>query len=436
MNTDFIPPRRSAALIAFIDAIYRIGIKIREHVQEIVVPPEDWERLVALKNRPALILCNHPSITEPTIVYGISRRLREEWYYMSSLELFAGWAGWVLNNLNAFSVRRGSADRESLKMAQKVLTTRGGKLVILPEAEPYGRNDRLIPFNPGALQIAFWAMGRPRREEDDKEDETAKAATSQSFPIVPMVIRYQYVGDPRPILKAGFDNYDRAIGEESAQNRNLPLEERARRGGQTMLARLEQEYALMPGVSLDDDTRIRRLFGQIETRICATLNIATPTTSNAVERQRALYNAIWEFRDTFKETCDKNIYDKKRDERRQAMAVCLTADVRVYENLATLDSDTMQNFPTLERIGEMLTRMEKEVWRGFNSDGKTFPMRAAHVRVAPGIEMAEWSARYKENRRRTVAALTQHVEETMAAMLRETDALATPTGAETRPAPM
>lgn len=69
-----------------------------------------------------------------------------------------GIVGEVIKRVGAFSVLSGSADRDAIKMARKVLSEPEGKLVLYPEGMRSGENDNLVPFMPGMAQLAFWGL--------------------------------------------------------------------------------------------------------------------------------------------------------------------------------------------------------------------------------------------------------------------------------------
>jgi len=99
---------------------------------------------------PVIVVANHSSYIDPIIVGLANRR---EIHYMAKAELFAiPILGWLIRRLNAFPVRRETADRTAIRTALDLVA--GGQVVLLfPEGTRY-RLDGLGPIQPGAGVIA------------------------------------------------------------------------------------------------------------------------------------------------------------------------------------------------------------------------------------------------------------------------------------------
>src|SRR3954468_2818514 len=77
-----------------------------------------------------ILASNHRSFLDPFVV-GIC--LNRPVYFVAKKELFdRRLAGWFLNCLGAFPIKRGEADEESVETAKQILN-RGNALVIFPE---------------------------------------------------------------------------------------------------------------------------------------------------------------------------------------------------------------------------------------------------------------------------------------------------------------
>jgi 1-acyl-sn-glycerol-3-phosphate acyltransferase len=100
---------------------------------------------------PVLVVANHVSTLDPPIV-GVA--LRRQARYMAKQELMdTPVLGWFLRSVGVFPVRRGEADRRSIRVALDALE-RGGLLVMFPEGtrSPDGR---LQAPEPGAALLAL-----------------------------------------------------------------------------------------------------------------------------------------------------------------------------------------------------------------------------------------------------------------------------------------
>ncbi len=100
---------------------------------------------------PVLVVSNHVSALDPPMV-GVA--LRRQSRYMAKQELMdTPVLGFFLRTIGVFPVRRGEADRRSIRMALEALE-RGGVLVMFPEGtrSPDGR---LQTAEPGAAMLAL-----------------------------------------------------------------------------------------------------------------------------------------------------------------------------------------------------------------------------------------------------------------------------------------
>jgi glycerol-3-phosphate dehydrogenase (NAD(P)+) len=136
-----------AVLQPFFHLYFRLSRLGREHVPE---------------SGPVIFAANHRSFLDPFVIATIARR---PMYYVAKEELFRHrLAGWFLNALGAFPVRRGQGDADMLETARAILE-RGDAVLMFPEG---------TRIRPGAL-------GRPRRG-------VGRLALETGAPVVPVAI--------------------------------------------------------------------------------------------------------------------------------------------------------------------------------------------------------------------------------------------------------
>src|SRR4051812_33370726 len=131
----FVPPvenpgmRRLAGFLlpTLAHALYRI--------ENVRLPDEDKARLEGLGPGRAIVSPNHPSWHDTVVMLWISRILRQPFNSLAAREILDGWTGRILNQLGAYSVIRGTADRESLRTTRRLLAELDRKVVIFPEGE-------------------------------------------------------------------------------------------------------------------------------------------------------------------------------------------------------------------------------------------------------------------------------------------------------------
>lgn len=99
-----------------------------------------------------LVLCsNHIHWLDPILI-GIC--VRRKIYYMAKAELFRNkFFAFIMRNINAFPVKRGTADMSAIKRSFTIIRD-GDILGIFPEGTR-SRNGKLLPAEPGASVIAL-----------------------------------------------------------------------------------------------------------------------------------------------------------------------------------------------------------------------------------------------------------------------------------------
>lgn len=98
---------------------------------------------------PVLAVCNHVSAVDPPIA-GVALRRRAR--YMAKHELLQmPVLGWLLRTVGTFPVRRGQADRRSIRTALDALS-RGELVLMFPEGTR-SADGRLMQAEPGAALL-------------------------------------------------------------------------------------------------------------------------------------------------------------------------------------------------------------------------------------------------------------------------------------------
>ena len=98
----------------------------------------------------ALLASNHQSFLDPMLAgLGLSREV----HYMARDSLFRNWAfGWLIRSLNAFPVKRSTADLAAIKEALRRL--KRGQLVLLFGEGTRTQDGRIAPLQPGIIMLA------------------------------------------------------------------------------------------------------------------------------------------------------------------------------------------------------------------------------------------------------------------------------------------
>jgi glycerol-3-phosphate dehydrogenase (NAD(P)+) len=177
-----------------------------------------------------LLAANHRSFLDP---FAIGCCVPRPIYFMAKRELFdRRVAGWFLNALGAFPVRRGESDEESMATA-RILLERGEGVLIFPEGARH-RSGPLHPPRRGVGRLALqtgapivpvaikgtervrrgWLI-RPVRVDmrfgspltyprvEDPSPNLAKEVTARIWPCVEL--QWAWLGGPMPEFRAGHE---------------------------------------------------------------------------------------------------------------------------------------------------------------------------------------------------------------------------------------
>ncbi len=393
----FQPPRMSRTIWKTVNLLYPAVLALHDRVVRLTVEDGDWQHLQKLQGRRALLLPNHPSETEPSVLVGVSRRLGEPFHYVATHEIFQGFSGWILPKMGAFSLRRGWPDRPSLRMSQTILAARDAKLVLFPEGETHMSSDQILPLYQGAIQIGFWAL--ERMESLGKEPH---------LPLVPIIIRYHYVGDAGPALLRGLGRLEERLGLPSAE---ISVKERLRRAGVAVLIGVEREYGIAAQADAPIDDRIRTVYEHVAGRVAHLLHVTVPARPSVPLTMRALFNAVFDYLDAL--SAGQSVYERRLHARRVLAARTCLADLWRMQNFMAISEKYLLPPLTAERTGEILYRLEKEVY----GRPVTLPLREARLRIGCPWDLAEHLPAYRISRKRTVADCTARLEEQMRDLL-------------------
>ena len=406
---DFRPPHLSPALLRFVFRLLPLLLRRGCDVSEVEISPADLALIKSLSAHRLLITPNHPTNCDPALLFALSKAADMPFHYLACRENFdalLGLWGMIIERLGAYSVVRGTADRESFRMTRDLLAENGGKVVIFPEGEVYSQNDTLLPFQSGVAQLAFWAMDDLRKQ--GREGETVS--------LLPVAVRYCFVTDMTVPIDRALTALERAVlGRESATGSAY---DRLRGVGIAMLGDLEDEY----GVKVDPAERMRPgadLTGRMEIMKSLLLDRAAALTGftftremTLPERMRAMMNRVYEV--TAEDPHAERTRYREQLHREQAARVKpLLRDLNRVANWIAVEDNYVRSKPTPERMADNIRRLEIEVF----GEARLRGPRRAIVRVGAPIDLSQYWDAYRVSRRATVARCTDDLELAVQALL-------------------
>ncbi len=367
--------------------VSRPVLRAARGVQRVEIAGGDLKRLRALRGERLVLTPNHPTNTDPALMFELSRRAQMPFHYLCCREAFDHWNGlWgaMIQRIGAYSVVRGTADRASFAYTREVLARPGAKLVLFPEGEVYSQNDSLLPFQTGAIQLALWGRDAARKNEPGAQ-----------VSLLPCALRYRFLRDVKPVLHQKLarleDHLEMPPGPPD-------LYVRMRSVAIRIFENVEREYDLHPAPGDALTARLETAKEAALARAAHFFGINKPPRGTLPERMRALLHEV-----------EEAMHELEQEPSQHAERTRLAwRDLQRLANwLAIYDGYAGQS-PTQEHIAEVIYRLEVEEFGQATYAG----IRIASVRIGKPIPLPETVAR------RDLPALTLQLEQAVAALLR------------------
>jgi 1-acyl-sn-glycerol-3-phosphate acyltransferase len=378
-SAPFLPPKLNPVFTRIVQSFtpalgywgYRLELKVLD---------EDLEKIKAIERERIVYLPNHPTLDDGVAVFLLSARLGQLFHYIIAYESFKGLVGKFLQQIGAYSIRRGIGDRASVVQTLKLLQQPACKLVIFPEGGCSYQNDTVMPFRVGAVELSLKALAQLAKHEDKIPD----------FYLVPVSIKYCYTTSMQSAIDRTLQKLETALDIESTHTDSY---QRLRSISHKVLNNLEAEYRLQQGrESLDWNQRITELKTQVlawcEAELSLTPNLLLPVRERVYKIQATL-----ESLDRISETTYCQID--------RATVRLLNFDA-IYDGYVAAE-------PTPERFFDTLNRLEREV---FNVDRPALKgHRHVYIRLGDPLNLKNYFSDARQDREITAISLTQQIQQ-------------------------
>ncbi|MBI2302613.1 MAG: 1-acyl-sn-glycerol-3-phosphate acyltransferase [Armatimonadetes bacterium] len=384
-------------------------------VTEIDLPEADEQRLAELLRGPSIVCPNHPSLHEPVVIYRVLHRLRRPARYLTALDtmqVLAPLFRKVCQGCGVYSIRRGVADRQAFAATKQSLRD-GRTVVIFPEGETYGLNDRLLNFQDGVVQMGFWGL-----------QERLEAGHEAHLPIIPVYVKYLY---HRPMGWAIDSSLQRLEARlQLTPPAGAPRYDRLRAVGFGFLRGVEQEFGIQPAGEVSLDEHIDHLFRFILRQVSEGLQLNVPDDLTLQQKLRRLFAALQDGR---LKSPGPNGEDEPAESLEGARAQ-YHRELSLVQTFQAVRDGYVAEHPSAERYLDVLSRLEREVLGKWLVPGR----RRALVRVGEPVDLGDHWQAYRADRKATVAAVTDELHRQMQRLVDDLAHLA-PLVAEPHPEP-
>jgi len=401
----FVPPQPKASLIWVAQRCSGLFAATIPRFR-LALDPADRKRLKALASSRVVYLPNHPTHADGIALFALSAQVQQPFYYIAAYESFKGWTGKAMAWLGAYSIRRGVGDRDSIAATLKLLEQPACKLVMFPEGGCSYQNDTVMPFREGAVGLSLRTLKKLARRTEPVPD----------FYLVPISLKYQYQRSMDGVIAKSLKRLEKALG---VPQKSPDFYWRLRSVAGALLQRLEQEFDVQPDPakppsSLTNEDYWNQRIDQLKNAMLLTYEqrVGLEPQPQLPMRER-VYKVQAKLEERYETLA---IQQGSLDDEAQKVPPNETYESLYRDTLRLLNFDAIYDGyiaenPTQERFLDILTTMEREVFRIEAPLAKA--MRVAQVKVGNIINLKDYLADYNQNKDDTVAALTRTVQQTV-----------------------
>ncbi len=391
MSAKFYPPQPNSALILLIQGLSQWIGRWQSRVK-LSISPADLQVLKQLGQSRVILFPNHPTFHEPVLLFMLSARLRQRFYYLAAYELFRGPMRWFFQGIGVYSIRRGLVDRESIQYTVNLLQQPHSHWVVFSEGRCTFQSDRLMPFQTGGIQLAFQAL--------NKQAKSLPPGTPlPPLYAVPITIHYRYLRPIETVVDSTLADLEAALEVPTlADPQPGDRYKRLRLLADTVLRRMEADYDIPP-LATDlppEEQNWNERIALLKRTLLETCeqHLGLPHNHNQPLRDRAY-----------------RIQAALGEQEPHEKTPLLRASVERLLNFDTIYDGYVAENPTPERYLDTLARLQREVFQIDQPPPKG--LRRAEVKVGEPMNLVDWFEAYQGDRSGTVQQLTDKLQATV-----------------------
>ena len=387
MNINFLPSIKSPVVEQMMDMVMPFA-KWIAGIRTISIKCSSNNDLREQLTNPLLIVSNHPTDMDPILLRTLGMKAGIRFNYLACREGFDGlrgaW-GWAAQRIGAFSIVRGTVDRDSIRFTTNLWVSDDARIVVFPEGEVGAFNDKLLPFHDGIFQLLLLAS--------DKRIAEGKTPIS----ILPVGLRYTLMTDHRSELVKASQELCTATGADLSDDLIGNLKSIA----SIVIARLEQEYGLRNTQDLPTQDRISHLQTAVLERIHAATGRPIPDNGDLHDLMRIGANIIEDAIDSH--ATPETVFDKRLAMQRRQRALALQADIDRLQNWLAIEDGYATAGGNQDHAYELIRHFETEVFGSV----RTRIARDASVQVGTRINLTDIAEFADMPRRQQIRTLRQ-----------------------------
>ncbi len=409
-TNDFKAPKPNTAVIKIANALLPFVNRWYLKGLTLDIDGESLERLKLTCGQPTVLVPNHAAHTDPAVLFLLSKRLSQTFYYMTARETFdKGRMGairsFLLQRMGAYSIVRGTADRNAFRTTRTLLLNGTSPVVIFAEGEISRQNDTVMHFERGITQLCFWTL-----------DDMTKGNIRKPLYVVPLGIKYHYTQNmwgtiDKALKRLEANIFSSVCFTTESQPASLDRYQRLRRIGGMMLIALAKEYHLNLNLQIDDmettsmNAEIQTLKEHILSHAERIMGI--PANGDVLARIRTLKNLV--DAEVYRDIEQMAGYERKIHEQQLQKFQLFYLDLDRLINFIAISDGYVAEEPSPERYLDVITRLEREVFGASKMRGP----RVASIRVGEPKNLFDDYQTYRAQKRETVEQITAELETTV-----------------------
>ncbi|MBX2863928.1 MAG: 1-acyl-sn-glycerol-3-phosphate acyltransferase [Leptolyngbyaceae cyanobacterium MAG.088] len=375
----FFPPKPQPLLIRLVQSLSYLVLQ-RLFQCGLVVSDDDVAKLRSIDHSRVVYVCNHPTLEDGMVLFGLAARVGQPWHYIVARESFKGLQGKFLQWMGCYSIRRGLGDRASIAQTLSLLKEPNAQVVIFPEGGCSYQNDTVMPFRSGAIQMPLQVIAKLTKENPDTD-----------LYIVPISLKYRYTQPMTAIIEKTLQGLEQELVLVAAESQTFY--QRLLAISALIITRIETEFGLTSAPEQDWNDRISHLRNHVISQCEQQLNLKA---NGAPIRERVYrIQALLESEEPKTVAEDDVLY---------WTTIRLLNFDAIYDGYVAAD-------PTPERFLDTLMRLEREVYQIEHIQPKAH--RQAIFRVGEPINLKHYVQAFKQDKTGTVTQLTEQLRTTV-----------------------
>jgi 1-acyl-sn-glycerol-3-phosphate acyltransferase len=399
----FVPPRPSRTVIWACKRLIDFVLENQYQVTGVSVRPEEMERFRRFRGQRMVLVPNHPTNGDPAVLFKVSKLAHEDWFYLSNREQFdrgLGLYGRLLQRVGAYSIARGTMDKQSFLTTKSLLANGGEKLVVFAEGGAYSWNDLEAPFQEGLFKLVLNAAVDMRDKGID-----------EPLWVQPVAIKYVFDESAERMLERSLESLEAAVGLSGPVPEDF--RERLLRIGTAVVGVVEVSFFGKKFSNEGFHERVSRVREEMLERFAHALSVPVPAEGSLLERTRVLFDSF--HRVSLEGVLPETDYEEMLFEEDIRAMRSVRRQLDRLENWMALKEGYLAESGSLSRKVEIVTRLEREVYRSVQLRAP----RKAVVRLGEPFDIRQFVPAEGRVARDAAEFATLKAEESVREMLHE-----------------